>query len=63
MLIDFDWVGAHGIGRHRISQYHEPQPNEVNNYTAMSGIRAGSTRDDHDVRSTEITEDEVLGVK
>ena len=40
-----------------------PNPVTVDQHSAMSAIQAGSARDDHDVRSTEITEDEVVGVK
>src|SRR5258708_37159077 len=40
-----------------------PDPVKIDEHTTASGIRAGSARDDHDVRSTEITEDEVLGAK
>ena len=41
--------GAGGLG-----------PVKVNEHTITSGVRTGSARDDHDVRSAEITKDEVI---
>src|SRR5713226_10176430 len=40
-----------------------PDPVKIDEHTTMSGVRAGSVSDDHDVRRAEITKYKFLGMK